>query len=928
MKQKSLIKLLILLVVVLVILNVYYNVPSKQSIDPPLVHFKPVVSPIETLQIPKTVHQTSAKSTLDDRMKSWQDMNPGYDYILWSDAQVDSFVSTEFPEHYLDFARLPKPVYKADLFRYLLLYKLGGIYSDTDTQCLKPISTWTNDAPNMIIGIELDSSEPLPGLKHRLQFVQWTMAASPRHPLMQMVIEHVMRKLQSAPIGALESATEFELETYTGPAIFTEAIYAWLKLEGIEWSALQRLRGPRTIRDVLFLPITSFNPTNTNMGSDGPCNNWAFVMHNFAGSWRADDSKFKLDTLIADRGTVVLQAGDVIAVVDRRRGLVKDEDGREVRFTFVQVTKEIRVGRRVLWQSLFASPWEFDGQRHVKIKQVETTLVKFKQIPESEELEYCLNDIITDTNGSIFRIRVVDIPEGSLFVELKQEDFDTITRWAISARDYGQIWNGAYSLLIVCYLHHQPRQLAKEVQTPIVQPIIHEPTHEGRIPRILHQTGKTGAQFEEKTIVRVNTWKKLNQDWRYRFWTDEEIEVFVRDEFPEYFVAFSRLPRPIFKADVFRYLVILKYGGVYADLDTECLKPISKWTYEHNHVDAIIGMEFTDDEHLEILPETIQFCQWVFAARANHPLIQTVVSYVFERLKGLSTAYMESANEAAVLDITGPVVWTRAVFSYLNRIEKFGKTNLRYMRTSYLYHSVTSENVLVLSTTGFNPTNVWNGAEGPCSPYAMVLHRFSGSWRAADSVFNSTQDSHLISKGTVLFEVGDILPFVDMPPMMDIMTHGRKGNFRFVLVELTRPYQLSYALPWSDLMGKPLEQFSTRALNATSKSIGFLLPHSTTHERRYCLDDLILNGIKQPFVLGVTRRPVRPELVDQLPLGRESSELMVEILEESRRYLSFVSRLTRERKREYGLVWQSSYCLQVEARFENNTCRPPRHFGI
>jgi mannosyltransferase OCH1-like enzyme len=48
----------------------------------------------------------------------------------------------------------------------------------------------------------------------------------------------------------------------------------------------------------------------------------------------------------------------------------------------------------------------------------------------------------------------------------------------------------------------------------------------------------------------------------------------VRREFPEYLEAYRRLAKGVERADFFRYMVVLRHGGVYADLDTECVRPL------------------------------------------------------------------------------------------------------------------------------------------------------------------------------------------------------------------------------------------------------------------------------------------------------------------------------------------------------------------
>ena len=40
---------------------------------------------------------------------------------------------------------------------------------------------------------------------------------------------------------------------------------------------------------------------------------------------------------------------------------------------------------------------------------------------------------------------------------------------------------------------------------------------------------------------------------------------------------YRTLPKAVERADFFRYLVILRHGGMYADSDVECMMPIEDW---------------------------------------------------------------------------------------------------------------------------------------------------------------------------------------------------------------------------------------------------------------------------------------------------------------------------------------------------------------
>ena len=86
--------------------------------------------------------------------------------------------------------------------------------------------------------------------------------------------------------------------------------------------------------------------------------------------------------------------------------------------------------------------------------------------------------------------------------------------------------------------------------------------------------------FKAKQIPRVlrksqRSWIELNPGYRYEFWTDEDIDAYVRGEHPEVLAVFDRA-NGIQKADIWRVLILYDRGGVYADLDCECLRPLDE----------------------------------------------------------------------------------------------------------------------------------------------------------------------------------------------------------------------------------------------------------------------------------------------------------------------------------------------------------------
>tara|TARA_A100001035_G_C27642491_1_gene435263 strand:+ start:137 stop:829 length:693 start_codon:yes stop_codon:yes gene_type:complete len=92
------------------------------------------------------------------------------------------------------------------------------------------------------------------------------------------------------------------------------------------------------------------------------------------------------------------------------------------------------------------------------------------------------------------------------------------------------------------------------------------------IPKIIHQTWKD-RDIPNKWTAFVNQVQELNPDWEYRLWTDDDIDVFVEKEYPDFYDTFNSFSKVIMKADVIRYLIMYKIGGVYLDLDYEVLQP-------------------------------------------------------------------------------------------------------------------------------------------------------------------------------------------------------------------------------------------------------------------------------------------------------------------------------------------------------------------
>lgn len=226
-------------------------------------------------------------------------------YELITKERGESYAREQFahrPQLLTDFLTLQDGLLRADLVRYLLLYGLGGTYTDLDTVCLRPISQWIpkhlEAKVNLILGVEGDSlgSGLIEGFSHRVQFATWTIRAKPGHMIMDIIVNRVHRQLrelatkQNTTLDKIEASYMDVIDT-TGPGVFAESVYEGLSLITGTNVTSQNLTGmteSRLIGDVLILPVTSFAAGVDHSGAGDVSDPRALVEHRFVGSWKAE----------------------------------------------------------------------------------------------------------------------------------------------------------------------------------------------------------------------------------------------------------------------------------------------------------------------------------------------------------------------------------------------------------------------------------------------------------------------------------------------------------------------------------------------------------------------------------------------------------------------------------------------------------------
>ncbi len=175
------------------------------------------------------------------------------------------------------------------------------------------------------------------------------------------------------------------------------------------------------------------------------------------------------------------------------------------------------------------------------------------------------------------------------------------------------------------------------------------------IPKIIHQVYED-PRGPSKILQDMSiTWKKKHPKWEYKFWNKKSIDCFINNVGLDVSNVYKSLPFNIQRWDMIRYLILYQYGGLYVDMDYECIEPL----------DTLFG-DTICCMGLEPKGNTIA---------PNHPfivgnaLMASVPYYDFfkmliDEIKQNWNTHFSTHKTYQVLESTGPLMTTRVYNRY------------------------------------------------------------------------------------------------------------------------------------------------------------------------------------------------------------------------------------------------------------------------
>jgi mannosyltransferase OCH1-like enzyme len=215
-------------------------------------------------------------------------------------------------------------------------------------------------------------------------------------------------------------------------------------------------------------------------------------------------------------------------------------------------------------------------------------------------------------------------------------------------------------------------------------------TPKPRIPKIIHQIW-LGSPMPERFSQLAKTWKQHHPTWKYRLWTDEDVDKFGLKNRAMY-DATSNYGE---KADIVRYEILYRIGGLYVDTDFECIKPFDTL---HHCCDFYTGLWSAE---YFLVPNGL-----IASAPGNIMLKETIHS--MKRGAG------EEDTFVAIHDRTGPQHFTKCI----KKIIPHFKGRAVFFPVSYFYSWPPSERL----------NNSPEQIKSWFKPESLAVHHWAVSW--------------------------------------------------------------------------------------------------------------------------------------------------------------------------------------------------------
>jgi len=188
------------------------------------------------------------------------------------------------------------------------------------------------------------------------------------------------------------------------------------------------------------------------------------------------------------------------------------------------------------------------------------------------------------------------------------------------------------------------------------------------IPKIIHQLAPSKKRLHKTIVKNIDRIKKMNPDWVYVLYDDNDIKKFIKENYPPYILRIYNLINQEYgaaRADFARYLIMYIKGGVYLDIKSYMTIPLTNIIrYEDEYILSHWGI--SGDWHQKLLNmKHGEYQQWHIICRPKHPFLFAVINSVIKNILNYNI-YVDGTGKKGVLKVTGPIVYTQSIYRLLS----------------------------------------------------------------------------------------------------------------------------------------------------------------------------------------------------------------------------------------------------------------------
>ena len=156
------------------------------------------------------------------------------------------------------------------------------------------------------------------------------------------------------------------------------------------------------------------------------------------------------------------------------------------------------------------------------------------------------------------------------------------------------------------------------------------------IPKTIHQIWIGPKPIPEQYLKLSRTWKRLHPHWNYKLWQDKDVEQWHFASKDLYLKASSYQE----KADILRYEILNKYGGLYVDFDYESIKNFDDIMDKYDF--------FASIEPVLSKKMDIHITNAIIGSKPNNPILCKTLEHIRTHWHSVEKDFFENTKKSEI----------------------------------------------------------------------------------------------------------------------------------------------------------------------------------------------------------------------------------------------------------------------------------------